>query len=150
MRAAQPPIASWQVEQRNGIVEVFVVRRRWPLLLIILPAVVIALAAALLMSTMPPRRLVMATGAEGGAYHEFGKQYQAILARAGVELRLLETNGALENLKLLQDENSGVDVTFLQGGITSKTASNGIRCAGDRLCPRRTVISVSRKKGDLK
>ena len=62
-------------------------------------AVVVLWMAAAYLRPMPPRTLIMATGPEGGAYHEFGKRYREILARDGIELRLLPTAGALENLE---------------------------------------------------
>src|SRR5262249_27887176 len=45
------------------------------------------------LSTMPPRSITMATGPEGGGYYEIGRQYQELLARTGVELRLVATPG---------------------------------------------------------
>ena len=33
-------------------------------------------AALAMLQTMPPRTITMATGPEGGAYHEVGKRYQ--------------------------------------------------------------------------
>ncbi|MFL6796582.1 MAG: TAXI family TRAP transporter solute-binding subunit [Xanthobacteraceae bacterium] len=63
----------------------------------------------------------MATGPEGGAYHQAGKRYQAALAREGVRLTLVTTAGAVENLRLLHDSQSRVTVAFLQSGVaTSK------------------------------
>ena len=59
-------------------------RTHWPLIAITVTAVVVLIAAFLVMRTLPPRVVVMATGTEGGAYHEVGKRYQEILARAGV------------------------------------------------------------------
>jgi TRAP-type uncharacterized transport system substrate-binding protein len=91
--------------------------------------VVIASIIAVVM-TMPPRVLTMATGPEGGSYHEFGKQYREILAREGVTLRLEATSGAIENLAKLKDPESKVDVGFLQGGLTSKTESPGLESLG--------------------
>src|SRR5258708_35436017 len=65
----------------------------------------------------------MGTGAEGGAYFEVGKRYRDLLARDGITLRLGPTSGALENLKLLRDPQSGVRVALLQGGITDERSS---------------------------
>ena len=48
----------------------------------------------------------MATGPEGGGYYEIGRQYQELLARNGVELRLVATAGSLENLALLRDPST--------------------------------------------
>ena len=62
----------------------------------------IVYAAVFLLSTMPPRSITMATGPQGGGYHEIGRQYQELLARTGVELRLVATAGSVENLALLR------------------------------------------------
>ena len=83
-----------------------------------------------MLRTMPPRRIVTATGAEGGAYQEIGKRYQAILARAGVQLRLMPTDGALQNLAMLRDSHSGVDIALIQGGTTSEAEAPDIESLG--------------------
>ena len=64
-----------------------------------------------------PRRIVLASGAEGGTYHRYAKRYKDILAREGVVLDERLTVGADENLKLLEDPKSGVDVALMQGGV---------------------------------
>jgi len=80
--------------------------------------VVILLAAGVyVVETLPPRKIVMATGAQGGAYHELGIRYRQLLAEAGIELQLVPTTGAIENLTRLRDPQSGVDVGFIQGGL---------------------------------
>jgi TRAP transporter TAXI family solute receptor len=71
---------------------------------------------------MPPHSIAMATGPEGGGYYEIGRQYQELLARSGVELRLVPTAGSLENLALLRDPKSGVDIALVQGGTIGKAA----------------------------
>jgi TRAP-type uncharacterized transport system substrate-binding protein len=93
--------------------------------------VAILLAAAVyVVETLPPRKIVMATGAQGGAYYELGIRYREILAHAGVELQLLTTTGAIENLTRLRDPRSGVDVGFIQGGTTTQGESPGIESLG--------------------
>lgn len=64
----------------------------------------------------PPRHVVLATGGEQGAYAEFGKRYAEILKRDGITVELRTTQGSAENLKLLRDPHSGVDLAFVQGG----------------------------------
>jgi TRAP-type uncharacterized transport system substrate-binding protein len=95
-------------------------RSNWHVVTIALTAGVVVCAAAFLLSTMPPRSIAMATGPEGGGYYEIGRQYQALLARAGVKLKLIETAGSLENLELLRDPKSGVDIALVQGGSVGK------------------------------
>src|SRR5262245_21210895 len=94
------------------------VRGHWAVLAIAVVVATVTSAVLLVLQTMPPRTIAMATRPEGGAYYEIGKRYQAILARAGVQLRLVSTSGAVQNLALLRDPHSGVSVAFLQGGIT--------------------------------
>jgi TRAP-type uncharacterized transport system substrate-binding protein len=60
--------------------------------------------------------VVLATGPEQGAYAEFGKRYVEELQRFGITVELRATAGAAENLRLLRDANSGVDIAFMQGG----------------------------------
>ena len=97
-------------------------------------AAVIAAAAAAagfaVFWTMPPRTIVMATGTEGGEYHETGKRYQEVLARAGVRVRLVPTSGAVANLALLRDPRSGVSVALAQGGTTSEREAPEIELLG--------------------
>ena len=72
----------------------------------------------------PPSKISIATAFKGGAYELFGHRYQQILARSDVNSGVRLTDGSVENLKLLEDRNSGVDVAFVQGG--SPTTSNQV------------------------
>jgi TRAP transporter TAXI family solute receptor len=74
----------------------------------------------------PPRRIVLASGAEFGAYHQFAKRYQEILAQDGVKVEERMTNGAADNLRLLLDPKSGVDVAFMQGGVATFPAADDV------------------------
>ena len=49
----------------------------------------------------PPAKLVLAAGASGGAYLEFAKKYQKLLAEDGVSLEIVETSGSMDNLSLV-------------------------------------------------
>lgn len=63
----------------------------------------------------PPKRIVMATGVAGGAYHAFGLRCAEVLARSGIEVELRETAGAIENLEALR--NGEADIALVQGGM---------------------------------
>ena len=84
------------------------------------PSVLLGLAllvlAYLVLQPQPPRRVVLATGIPQGAYAEFGGRYKSLLARHGITVELRPTQGAAENLALLRDPRSGVDIAFVQGG----------------------------------
>ena len=68
----------------------------------------------------PPDTVTLATGDADGAYHAYGKRYQAILARQGINVELIETAGSPENLALLKDPESGVQLGFLQSGLATR------------------------------
>ena len=84
-----------------------------PFVLIALAA--LALAYALLNPT-PPKRVVLATGPDGSAYANFGKQYAEELKRFGIQVELRPTLGSLQNRRLLRDPKEKVDIAFVQGG----------------------------------
>lgn len=65
----------------------------------------------------PPRHIVLASGLKDGLLHEYAQRYIEILARAGVTVEERVTNGPGDNVELLLDPKSGVDVAFVQGGF---------------------------------
>ena len=83
---------------------------------VLLAALLLGLAYAALQPN-PPRRVVLATGVAQGAYAEFGQRYADRLKAHGIEVVLRPTAGAAENLALLHDPASGVDLAFVQGGV---------------------------------
>jgi TRAP-type uncharacterized transport system substrate-binding protein len=78
----------------------------------------------------PPFRVTIATGRKGTTFEYFGERYRARFARAGVELNIRETAGAFENVKLLQDPRSGVQIAFSAGGISNSTQAPDLRSMG--------------------
>jgi len=75
---------------------------------------------------VPPRRVVIASGADGGLYAKFAQRYREVLARDGVTLDIRPTQGAGQNLELLLDPKSGVDIAFIQGGLAHLADSDRV------------------------
>ena len=67
----------------------------------------------------PPHTIVITAGPEGSQFQTSAERYRKILARQGVTLRVLPSQGSLENLKRLSDPNFNADIGFVQGGISS-------------------------------
>jgi TRAP-type uncharacterized transport system substrate-binding protein len=67
----------------------------------------------------PPDTIVMTSGAAGSLFETYAGRYARILAQQGVTLKLLPSEGSLDNLKRLSDPKLKVDVGFVQGGIAS-------------------------------
>jgi len=74
----------------------------------------------------PPNRAVIATGRSDGAYYRFAQQYRERLAREGIRLEIRETSGSVENIRLLEDPASGVDLAFVQGGTGSAAKTESL------------------------
>jgi hypothetical protein len=112
-------------------------RRRWSVrdvLIVLGPALLLVVVAFLVafqfVKPAPPRRIVMASGPEGGAYHRFALRYGEILARDGIELEVRATAGSWENLRLLEEPDGEVEVAFLQGGVGADREIAGIDSLG--------------------
>ncbi len=82
------------------------------------------------MHPLPPRVITMATGPEGSSYAYFGKRYKLLLAKYGIELRLVPTVGGVENLKLLRDPRSGVQLGFVEGGVAKEDDDQALDSLG--------------------
>ena len=120
-------------------------RSNWHVVTIAVTAGAIVCAAVFLLSTMPPRSITMATGPVGGGYYEIGRQYQELLASTGVELKLVVTAGSVENLALLRDPHSGVNIALVQGGSVGQ-AAGGLESAWNAVL-RAAVDLPSRRPG---
>ena len=81
-----------------------------------LGATVVLALAYWMLDPAPPHHVVLATGADQGAYAEFGTRYARLLGKDGVRVDLRPSQGADENLRLLRDAGSGVQFAFVQGG----------------------------------
>ena len=77
----------------------------------------LVLAFVLLVEAPPPRKLVIATGSKEGAYYRYAQQYAQLLKQEGITLEVRPTKGSVENLKLLNDEDSDVYIAMVQSGI---------------------------------
>ena len=87
--------------------------------LVVALLVAVLWASAQFLQPGPQRRIVLASGAESGIYHQYALRYKEILGREGVVVDVRMTGGAGENLSLLRDPKSGVDVSFMQGGVAT-------------------------------
>lgn len=84
----------------------------------------------LLVDPAPPKSLTIGIGAEEDAYRAYAERYKAILARDGITLNLVPTGGAPDNLKRLNDDSAGIDVAFLQDGLTNPEDSPRLHSLG--------------------
>ncbi len=84
---------------------------------IITMILVIAMALHFLVPA-PPRKIVIATGSKTGQYYRLGNQYKTEFEKNGIQVEVLVTKGSVENLDLINDAKSKVDLAFIQS-VTS-------------------------------
>ncbi|TFZ06248.1 C4-dicarboxylate ABC transporter substrate-binding protein [Ramlibacter henchirensis] len=82
-------------------------------------AVGLLVLAYLWLDPTPPKRVRLATGPAQSAYEEFGKRYQAELAKNGIEVVLVPSGGSISNERLLRENKA--DLGFVQGGTASRS-----------------------------
>ena len=99
-------------------------RVRLSLAVVVLAVIAVWTASHFLQA--PPLHIVLASGLEDGLLHQHAQRYIEILAREGVTVEERITAGPGENLRLLEDPHSGVDVGFVQGGIAKFPEANDV------------------------
>ncbi len=65
----------------------------------------------------PPRKIVIASGTPNGAYFHHAQQYARELQKDGLTVEVRETAGSVENLRLLEQRESGIGVAIVQSGV---------------------------------
>ncbi len=83
---------------------------------IVLVCLAASAAAFLFLNTAAPRTLTITSGPAGSTFYRTAERYQTILAREGVTLKVLPSDGSPENLKRLADPKAHVDIGFVLGG----------------------------------
>ncbi|MCT7313281.1 ABC transporter substrate-binding protein [Ralstonia sp. CHL-2022] len=98
------------------------------------PALVIALAAiwlaVWLVQPAPPRSITLSAGPMGSTFWVSAQKYRTILARNGITLNVLVSEGSLQNVQRLADRKQQVDLALVQGGVSSGVATEGLVSLG--------------------
>ena len=92
---------------------VLFIRETWPALIVLLTVLILALWLA---DPAPPRHVSMATGPAGSSNEALGKKYAAYFAEQGITLKLVPTEGSVENIKRLQDRDDPIMAGFVMAG----------------------------------
>jgi TRAP-type uncharacterized transport system substrate-binding protein len=85
----------------------------------------IILAVFWFFQSAPPKTITITSGTAGSSLLANAEKYRDILASNGVTLKILPSEGSLQNLQRLKDPSFQVDIGFVQGGVSN--APGGIR-----------------------
>ena len=88
----------------------------------ILVSVLMGLIAALFTGIwfilpQPPQTLTIVTGFPDGLYSQFANHLKTELAKEKITLQIRNTGGSVDNLALINDPNSGIDLAIVQSGV---------------------------------
>jgi TRAP-type uncharacterized transport system substrate-binding protein len=107
---------------------------------------VAAIAAALhFVRPAPPSSLTIASGPEGSNFRTVAEAYRTILGRNGIKLVILPTQGSQENLNLLSDPSSGIDIALVQGGVKGSGSTDDLVSLGSMYYQPLTVFYRTQK-----
>ena len=98
-----------------------------PVLILILVAVWLAFRYV---QPAPPQTIILSAGPAGSSYQNNAQKYKKIIERNGIQVEILESHGALENLQRLADPAFKVDVGFVQGGLKDDLNTEHLRSLG--------------------
>jgi len=93
----------------------------------------------------PPQAIVMSSGRAGSIFQATAERYRGILARNGIRLEIVPSEGSLDNLVRLADPRSKVDVGFVQGGIASQGQPDKVVSLGSIFYSPVAIFYRSRK-----
>jgi hypothetical protein len=105
------------MQLQTKFTDIFGLGRAASLSAVLLTGLVVILAVFWFFYSAPPHTITITSGPEGSIFRMNAEKYRTILARSGVKLNILPSQGSLENLKRLADPSFKVDIGFVQGGV---------------------------------
>jgi TRAP-type uncharacterized transport system substrate-binding protein len=101
------------------IVEIFGLSRALALAVVFLVGMLLISACFWFFYSAPPHTIAITSGVPGSSFETNAVRYRDILARKGVTLKILASEGSLQNLQRLNDPSTDVDIGFVEGGTTN-------------------------------
>jgi hypothetical protein len=84
--------------------------------IIVFAALVAGAGILIFINSATPSTITLASGPKGSVFQNNAEKYKKILAREGVTLKIVPSEGSVENLKLLLNPKVAIDVGFVLGG----------------------------------
>lgn len=78
----------------------------------------------------PPRSITITSGPPGSSFQRHAEDYRKALEQHGIILKIVPSDGSLDNLQRLRAADSGIDLGFVQGGVAGDIPSPGLVSLG--------------------
>jgi hypothetical protein len=99
---------------------------------VIVAALVVAMVTLIVWAVdpAPPKTITISAGPHDSSFLVAADQYKKILARNGIALKVLESDGSVENLHRLLDPKQHVDLALVQGGVADGLDTSSLMSLG--------------------
>ena len=99
-----------------------------------------------------PTKVTIVSGAPGGVFNQFAEEFKkALLESSGIEVEIRQTGGSVENMKIVNSPNSGVDLGLTISGKTEiKDYPSLVSIAGVTYAPYWVWYRPEAFNGELK
>lgn len=88
---------------------------------ILLVALATGIAVLVFINSATPTTITIASGPKGSSYQNNAEKYKAILAKQGITVNIIPSEGSMDNLRMLSNPAIKVDVGFVMGGEVGST-----------------------------
>jgi len=110
--------------------DIFGLSRILAVTVVVFIALVLFAAIFWFIHSAPPRTLTISSGPPNSSFALNAEKYRTYLYSNGVTLKILPSEGSLQNLQRLKDPKLKVDVGFVQGGIAGPNPTNSLVSLG--------------------
>ncbi len=92
----------------------------------------VALSATvfMFMEAAAPDTITIAGGPPGSTFHATAEKYQKILAKNGVKLKIIASEGSMDNFRMLSNPKLDVDIGFVLGGQVNGASTEDLVSLG--------------------
>lgn len=114
-RAKQRPLP----RMMSTFTETFGLSRTATIGVMLFAILVVAAGVFWFVFSAPPRTIIITAGPAGSSLERTAERYRDILARSGVTLQILPSQGSVQNRQRLESPGFKVDIGFVQAGETN-------------------------------
>ena len=122
---------------------------KWEIARIVAPLVLLCVVLVWgtlhFVNSAPPRTITISAGPKGSSFEANAERYQKILARNGVTLKILESQGSIDNLHRLADPKSKVDIALVVSGLSVTEDTSNLESLGSLFYQPLTIFYRSPK-----
>lgn len=109
---------------RSSVMEVLDIGPVAAVTLLLVMTTVLVAGIVFFVRSAPPSEITFTSGPEGSMFHRTALRYQKALEASGVKVKILTSQGSVENLNRLTSEKNKADLALIQGGIVDRDDAN--------------------------